>query len=65
MARFKKCTEKSLDAVAARFLALLVKGGSGERAAWALWLDTQLDNLLGEDAFGTEGQLDPRGDHRD
>ena len=23
-----------------------------------------LNNLLNEDAFGTEGQLDPRGDHR-
>lgn len=23
------------------------------------------DSLLGEDAFGTEGQCDPRGDHRD
>ena len=65
MARFKKCTEKNLDAVAARLLVLLLKGCSDERAAWAFWLDTQLDNLLGEDVFGTEGQLDPRGDHRD
>ena len=65
MPRFKKCTEKNLDAVTARFLALMVKGDSEDRAVWALWLDTQLDNLLGEDAFGTEGQLDPRGDHRD
>lgn len=24
-----------------------------------------MDNLLGQDYFGTEGQLDPRGDHRD
>ena len=24
-----------------------------------------LDTLLGDDFFGTEGQCDPRGDHRD
>lgn len=24
-----------------------------------------MDRLLGQDAFGTEGQQDPRGDHRD
>ena len=24
-----------------------------------------LDDLLGDDFFGTEGQCDPRGDHRD
>ena len=27
--------------------------------------DDVLDGLLGEDFFGTEGQSDPRGDHRD
>ena len=29
------------------------------------WLNAKLDELLGDDAFGTEGQCDPRGDHRD
>jgi hypothetical protein len=28
-------------------------------------INNVLDFLLGEDFFGTEGQLDPRGDHRD
>lgn len=28
-------------------------------------VDMMLDNLLNQDFFGTEGQLDPRGDHRD
>lgn len=28
-------------------------------------LDTMLDDFMGEDAFGTEGQCDPRGDFRD
>lgn len=27
-------------------------------------LNIHLDVLLGDDSFGTEGQLDPRGDHR-
>lgn len=29
------------------------------------WLNEKLDELYGDDAFGTEGQIDPRGDHRD
>jgi len=29
------------------------------------FVDHMLDELLGEDFFGTEGQLDPRGDRRD
>lgn len=35
------------------------------RAEIATWLNAKLDELLGMDAFGTEGQCDPRGDHRD
>lgn len=30
----------------------------------AAWLNKKLDSLLASDAFGTEGQQDPRGDHR-
>jgi len=36
-----------------------------ERRELARWLNAKLDELLSEDAFGTEGQCDPRGDHRD
>lgn len=28
-------------------------------------MNSMLDELLGQDFFGTEGQLDPRGDRRD
>ena len=28
-------------------------------------LDAMLDDLLAEDIFGTEGQMDPRGDQRE
>lgn len=31
---------------------------------WVTWLDQILDELLDSDFFGTEGQLDPRGDQR-
>lgn len=34
-------------------------------AALVQALDDMLNDLLGDDAFGTEGQNDPRGDHRD
>lgn len=29
------------------------------------FLDESLDDMKGDDAFGTEGQCDPRGDFRD
>lgn len=35
------------------------------RTELATWLNKKLDQLLAQDAFGTEGQADPRGDHRD
>ena len=31
----------------------------------AVWLNEHLDALLRQDAFGTEGQCDPRGDDRE
>lgn len=31
----------------------------------ATWLNKKLDQLHNEDTFGTEGQCDPRGDHRE
>jgi hypothetical protein len=36
-----------------------------DREAWVASFDVMLDGLLEEDFFGTEGQLDPRGDHRE
>ena len=38
--------------------------GTAHRA-FAETLDRVLDDLLAQDFFGTEGQNDPRGDHRD
>lgn len=36
----------------------------GEADHYSYWLETELDFGLENDAFGTEGQCDPRGDRR-
>jgi hypothetical protein len=36
-----------------------------ERALFVQAMDRMLDRLRDDDVFGTEGQIDPRGDHRD
>lgn len=62
----KRVTPRTLDAVMARFLAYVVgERDASARQAYCDSLNTFLDDLLSEDAFGTEGQLDPRGDHRE
>ena len=62
----KRATPKTLDAVMARFLAFVVgERDTSARQAHCDSLNTFLDELLAEDAFGTEGQCDPRGDHRE
>ena len=56
-------TPKSLPVVLAKILVLshedkvFAKDFSGR-------LNELLDDMHSEDAFGTEGQMDPRGDHR-
>ena len=58
--KFQKLTAENADTVTAN-LAKLLKKDPDMLYAFDVWLD----DLLGEDAFGTEGQNDPRGDHRD
>ena len=36
----------------------------GEIEEWAESLDTMLEDMKNHDQFGTEGQVDPRGDFR-
>lgn len=55
-----KLTAKNADAVLAK-LAALIKKDPDMLAS----LDGWLDEMLEQDAFGTEGQLDPRGDRRE
>ena len=42
-----------------------VRNDDDEAGMWAHELEATLDNLYGQDAFGSEGQCDPRGDMRD
>lgn len=52
------------DSLAPDFAAVLYLP-KAQRAPFVRVLDKILDGLLAEDFFGTEGQNDPRGDHRD
>ena len=47
-------------------LAIAAHGQKDKEAAkiYCKELTVVLDKLLADDFFGTEGQLDPRGDHR-
>lgn len=56
-------TQQRVAIVLNRMLAqVLINGDDAEM--YASPLDEMLDNLAGDDAFGTEGQADPRGDGR-
>lgn len=61
--KFKRATKKSLRQV---FEAILEQCEKDPRDAkiYLEEINKMLDSLLQEDFFGTEGQLDPRGDHR-
>jgi hypothetical protein len=66
MPRFKKTTAKTLSAHLRAFADYVDEHEKPEgKKELASWLNEKLDELLSEDAFGTEGQCDPRGDHRD
>lgn len=51
-----------------KVLTRMIKMSNGDED-YAQWfsedLEKILENMLNEDAFGTEGQADPRGDGRD
>jgi hypothetical protein len=50
--------------IASRF-HMVLQLPKGEREAYVSLLERTLNGLRQQDAFGTEGQLDPRGDQRD
>lgn len=64
MAKFKKATSKNLRQV---FDAILKQCEEDpiDAKIYAKEINDMLDRLKSEDFFGTEGQCDPRGDHRD
>jgi hypothetical protein len=49
-----------LDEIAAQFL----KADKQDKVVWIAAVDQMLSDLCCNDFFGTEGQNDPRGDHR-
>ncbi len=66
--KFRPTTAASLVADLERFADWIANQGPEDRD----WRDRQaavlnrwLDRLRSEDTFGTEGQCDPRGDHRE
>lgn len=65
MAKFRKTTSGTV-AVDLRALAAWIERDATliQRKQIAPIVNNICDSLLGEDAFGTEGQNDPRGDHR-
>ena len=63
----KKLTTKNFDKVMdnlKKYFKEEIKG-TGESKLFLMYFNNCLDDLAAEDAFGTEGQLDPRGDQRD
>lgn len=58
-----KVTPKNLDAVLEK-ISKQAKEDKRDAKVWCDELNEVCDRLLSEDFFGTEGQCDPRGDHR-
>lgn len=61
---YRKLTPRNFETVATEVIRQFQMGSKDERAVWVDAFNRMLDELLGEDFFGTEGQNDPRGDHR-
>lgn len=59
-----KAETLGVDSMAEVFAGILFLP-KGDRRELAATLDRMLDELLRDDFFGTDGQNDPRGDHRD
>lgn len=61
----RKVTPKTLPLVLIKFVAFAIDGEHKQQQAFCDSFNGYLDELVSEDAFGTEAQLDPRGDQRD
>lgn len=60
----KKMTKRNADSVLAK-IGQSIKTDKNDGPVYLERLNRMLDDLRSEDFFGTEGQLDPRGDQRD
>lgn len=63
--KFRRTTEKTVCRDLAAFAKHLKDERYINKVEIAGWLNDKLDEWLNDDAFGSEGQCDPRGDHRD
>jgi hypothetical protein len=65
--KFRPTTAKTLVTDLQAFAAEIrrSKWPDDARQETATEFNRWMDQLLGQDAFGTEGQCDPRGDHRE
>lgn len=61
----KKASKKNFTSILENIIKAYNEGDSDEKKVWVDWLNSSLNELLHNDFFGTEGQLDPRGDQRD
>lgn len=60
----KIATSKNVSSVLRRFADYLDTLTVKERAPFARDVNIMLNSITDADGFGTEGQCDPRGDHR-
>lgn len=58
----KPMLPKDIPAVMARFTVFLMEEDEEAQQLWCDSLNDLFDEAQHQDAFGTEGQLDPRGD---
>lgn len=61
----KKVSTRNLAAVLARLTHYALNQDVEGQQAFCRDLNVFLDALSSQDAFGTEGQIDPRGDQRE
>ena len=61
----KQATAANIHKVLVNFGAWVKDQPLQTRQEVAADINVMLDDILNEDGFGTEGQSDPRGDHRD
>ena len=63
--KFRKTTHETVSRDLRAFASFLEEAhvSQRDRLAAAAHLNAVLDDMLGDDVFGTEGQCDPRGDH--
>lgn len=61
----RKVTRRNIRAVLNKLGDFILESPSEVGDALCESVDAYLDELCDDDTFGTEGQLDPRGDQRD